>query len=178
MATPDAGVGEDAAKPDYAVAVDFLLAISAVQKGAAVLLFTGLLAPAIGFGLKRAFGDWGSYGGGPFSILREAPSRSGAQPQGPVDPAIQAAEVRQMLAAKDERLRRRGEAGLDVEAEAERLLAEAADAAGAGGADEELRAEVRQLVVRRNERRLRQGLAPLDVEAETERQLADFVGSR
>jgi hypothetical protein len=158
--------------------MDPVLALSAVQKGAALLLFTGLLAPLIGFVLKRAVGGWGSYGGGPFSILNEDPARRSAAPQGPVDPAIQAAEVRQMLAAKDERLRRRGQAGLDVEAEADRLLAEASADAAAQDADEELRAEVRQLVVLRNERRLRQGLEPLDIEAETERQLADFVGSR
>jgi hypothetical protein len=135
--------------------MSLVLALSAVQKGAALLAFTGLVAPAIGFALKRAVGGWGSYGGGPFSILNEDPGRGGGGPQGPVDPAIQAAEVRQMLAAKDERLRRRGEPGLDVEAEAERLLAEAAADAAAGDGDEELRAEVRQLVVLRNERRRR-----------------------
>jgi hypothetical protein len=155
-----------------------VLAMSAVQKGAAVLVFTGLLAPLIGFALKRAVGGWSAYGGGPFAILNEAPARRGSGPQPPVDPAIQAAEVRQMLAAKAERQRRRGEDALDVEAETERLLAAAAEAAGPAGADEELRAEVRQLVVIRNERRRREGLEPLDVEAETERELADFVGSR
>ncbi len=151
--------------------MDLVLAFSAVQKGAAALLFTGVLAPLVGFVLKKAVGGWSGYGGGPFSILSEAPARRGGGPQAPVDPAIQAAEVRQLLAAKDERLRRRGEPGLDVEAEAERLLAEAATEAG-GEADEELRAEVRQLVVIRNERRRRQGLESLDVEAETERELA------
>jgi hypothetical protein len=178
-AGPRAGTDDAFARRSegYALPVDLVLALSAVQKGAALLAFTGLLAPAIGFALKRAVGGWSSYGGGPFSILSEAPERRGGAPQGPVDPAIQAAEVRQMLAAKDERLRRRGKPGLDVEAEAERLLAAAAESA-AGGADEELRAEVRQLVVLRNERRMRQGLEPLDVEAETERELADFVGSR
>ncbi len=157
--------------------MDFVLALTAVQKGAAVLAFTGLLAPVIGFGLKRVAGGWGSYGGGPFSILSEAPARRDSGPAAPVDPAIQAAEVRQLLTAKAERQRRRGEPGLDVEAETARLLAEARDAGGAG-ADDELRAEVRQLVVIRNERRRRQGLEALDVEAETERQIADLVGSR
>lgn len=155
--------------------MDPLLAISALQKGAAVLLFTGVLAPLVGFVLKRAVGGWSSYGGGPFAILNEAPARRSGGPAQPVDPAIQAAEVRQMLAAKAERQRQRGEPALDVEAEAERLLAAAGEVPGA---DEELRAEVRQLVVMRNERRRRQGLEPLDVEAETDRQLADFVGSR
>jgi hypothetical protein len=157
--------------------VALVLAISAVQKGAAVLVFTGLLAPLIGFALKRALGGWSAYGSGPFAILNEAPTRRSSAPQAPVDPAIQAAEVRQMLAAKAERQRRRGEDALDVEAETERLLAAATETGGPAGADEELRAEVRQLVAIRNERRRREGLEPLDVEAETERELADFVGS-
>ncbi len=84
-----------------------------------------------------------------------------------------------MLVAKSERLKRRGEAPIDVETETTRLLAPAAEAPAAGARqDAELRAEVRQLVMTRNERRMRRGLEPLDVEAETERQLADFVGSR
>jgi hypothetical protein len=174
MATPYAGGGGGAGYPSH---VDPVFALSALQKGLAVLAFTGLVAPLVGLVLRRAAGGWGSYGGGPFSILSEAPERRGGSgPQVPVDPAIQAAEVRQMLAAKAERQRRRGEPELDVEAESERLLAAAASAAP--DVDEELRAEVRQLVVRRNERRQREGLEPLAVEAETERQLADFVGSR
>ncbi|HEY1853254.1 MAG TPA: hypothetical protein VGG40_01590 [Solirubrobacterales bacterium] len=158
--------------------MELALALTAVQKAAAVLAVTGIVGPAIGFALKRAVGGWSAYGSGPFSILTESSSRRDPAPQGPVDPAIQAAEVRQMLAAKDERLRRRGEPGLDVEAEAERLLAAAAENATGGDGGEELRAEVRQLVVLRNERRLRQGLEPLDVEAETERELADLLRSR
>jgi hypothetical protein len=94
-----------------------------------------------------------------------------------VDPAIQAAEVRQMLEAKSQRLQARGAAPLDVEAEAERLLAAAERPPATEGVGAELRAEVRQLVVVRNDRRLREGLEPLDVEAETERQLADLIGS-
>ena len=153
------------------------LALSALQKGATILLFTGVLAPLVGLLLKRVGGGWETMGGGPFSILNEAPQRSagGATPK--VDPAIQAAEVRQMLEAKAERRRQRGEAPIDVEAETQRLLAAAEQPRGEEAMDAELRAEVRQLVIARNERRLRQGLEPLDVEAETERQLEDFVGS-
>jgi hypothetical protein len=151
------------------------IALSALQKGAAVLLFTGVAAPLIGLLLRRVGGGWETMGGGPFAILDERPQKRGGG--GGVDPAIQAAEVRQMLEAKSERRRARGEAPLDVEAEAKRLLAAAARPRGAEAMDEELRAEVRQLVVARNERRLRKGLEPLDVEAETERQLGDFIGS-
>ncbi|HVD86549.1 MAG TPA: hypothetical protein VNB59_04000 [Solirubrobacterales bacterium] len=159
--------------------MDLALALTAVQKGAALLLFTGVAAPLIGLVLRRVGGGWEALGRGPFAILNEQPQRSSAAAPGPpADPAIQAAEVRQMLEAKSERRRRRGEAPLDVEAEAERLLTAAEQPRGQEAIDAELRAEVRQLVVARNERRLRQGLEPLDVEAETNRQLADLVGSR
>jgi hypothetical protein len=158
--------------------MDLPTALTALQKGGAVLIFTGVAAPLIGLLLKRVGGGWETMGGGPFAILNEPASRSpstrGAEK---LDPAIQAAEVRQMLEAKSERRRQRGEAPLDVEAEAERLLAAAEAPRGADTIDAELRAEVRRLVIARNERRLRQGLEPLDVEAETEKQLADLVGS-
>jgi hypothetical protein len=149
------------------------MALSVGEKAAAVLVFTGVVAPAIGFGLKRLTGGWDSYGGGAFAILRDQPTRKGA-PQ-PVDPAIQAAEVRQMLIAKAERQKVRGEPVLDVEAESAKLLAAAAEGVPAAH-DQELRAEVRQLVVARNERRRRAGLEPLDVATETERRLAELDG--
>ena len=158
--------------------MDLPLALSALQKGAAVLLFTGVAAPVIGLLLKRVGGGWETMGGGPFAILNEAPRKgSAAGPAQTVDPAIQAAEVRQMLEAKSQRQEQRGEPPLDVEAEAERLLVEADRPRGAEGMDAELRAEVRQLVVARNQRRMREGLEPLDVEAETEKQLDDLIGS-
>jgi hypothetical protein len=157
--------------------MDLPLALSAVQKGAVLLLFTGVAGPLIGYVLKRVGGDWSMLGGGPFAILNEAPASRRPGATAPLDPAIQAAEVRQMLEAKSERQRQRGEAPLDIAAETERLLAAAERPRGQEAIDAELRAEVRQLVVVRNERRLRQGLEPLDVEAETDRQLADFVGS-
>jgi hypothetical protein len=87
------------------------------------------------------------------------------------DRAEQEQEVRQMLAARNERLVRRGESPLDVEAEVRRLMAEIDvpkehDAA--------LLAEVRQMVLARNERRARQGLPGLDVEEEVARTLAEL----
>jgi hypothetical protein len=158
--------------------MDLPLALSALQKGAAVLAFTGLAAPLVGLVLKRVAGGWETMGGGPFAILETRPEQRGPNaPPPPVDPAMQAAEVRQMLQAKAERQRERGERPLDVEAEAERLLASAERPRGQDAIDAELRAEVRQLVVARNERRMREGREPLDVEAETEKQLADFIGS-
>ncbi len=159
--------------------MDPLLAISPSGKCAVVLLFTGVAAPMAGLLLRRIAGGWDSIGGGPFAIEQRLPPvrRRLGHPAPAVDPAIQAAEVRQMLKAKSERRQRRGEAAIDVEAEAGRLLAAAAEPSAAARQDAELRAEVRQLVVTRNERRMRRGLEPLDVEAETERQLADFIGS-
>jgi hypothetical protein len=161
--------------------VDPVLAISVSEKCAAVLLFTGVAAPIAGLLFRRVAGSWDSIGKGPFAIEAELPlvPRYLAQPGRSVDPAIRAAEVRQMLQAKSERQKRRGETPIDIDAETTRLLAPADDTSGTGGGqDAELRAEVRQLVVSRNERRMRKGLSPLDVEAETERQLADFIGSR
>jgi hypothetical protein len=73
-------------------------------------------------------------------------------------------EIRQLLAARNERRARRGEPPLDIEDELRRLTATA-------DVDPALRAEVRQLVVARNERRLRQGKKPLDVDAEVEREI-------
>lgn len=158
--------------------MDLPLALSALQKGGLVLVFTGVAAPLVGLLLRRVASGWETMGGGPFAILETRPEQRGPNaPPPPVDPAMQAAEVRQMLQAKAERQRDRGERPLDVEAETERLLESAEAPRGKAAIDAELRAEVRQLVVARNERRMREGREPLDVEAETEMQLADFIGS-
>ncbi|HEU5062893.1 MAG TPA: hypothetical protein VFT79_07050 [Solirubrobacterales bacterium] len=153
------------------------LALTATEKGAILLVISGIAAPIAGYLFHRSAESWRSFGKGAFSIGDEAPPPRPGAPQPPIDPAIQAAEVRQMLEAKSLRRQQRGEAPLDVEAETERLIAEAERPRGAEAVDAELRAEVRQLVVARNERRLREGREPLNVEAETERQLADFIGS-
>ena len=160
--------------------MDLALAMSAVQKCATLLLFTGVAAPLIGALFWRVGGGWDSIGKGPLAIDQDLPLPSYMRsPERAIDPAIQAAEVRQMLRAKAERLQRRGENPIDVDAEAARLLANGSPEADPAAKQEAtLRKEVRQLVVSRNDRRLRQGLEPLDVEAETERQLADFIGSR
>jgi hypothetical protein len=137
----------------------------------AIVVVTLLLA---GVAFSRSESAWSSIGRGPLSIDDQAPPS--AAPTGSpteLDRAAQAAEVRQMLEARAERARLRGEKPVDVEAEAARLLSGVGTAADL---DDELRAEVRQLVVARNERRARQGLEPLDVAAETERQLADLAG--
>jgi hypothetical protein len=154
-------------------------AFLAVDAGSVLILITLLVTPIAAIVFARSGPAWQSIGKGPLAIEPQAPEaadRDGAP--APLDELAQAAEVRQMLAARAERQRRRGEPPVNVEAEAERLLA----GSGAPSADEamaaELRAEVRQLVLARNERRRRAGLHPLNVEAETERQLQDLVGSR
>jgi hypothetical protein len=76
-------------------------------------------------------------------------------------------EIRQLLEARNERRKRRGEPPLDVERELSRLTATQVDGA--------LRAEIRELVVARNHRRVRAGKPPLDVEAEVAREIGQLT---
>jgi hypothetical protein len=100
--------------------------------------------------------------------LRDGSDRppGGTPPSGPAFMRERDDEIRQMLAARNERRVRRGEEPLDLDAELARLTAPAIDPA--------LREEIRQLVLARNSRRARQGKEPLDVEAEIERQVRDL----
>jgi hypothetical protein len=110
-------------------------------------------------GISREGDYGGGYGGDP------------PPPDSAAGRAEREQEIRQMLSARSERLVRRGEPALDVEAELARLLAhEQAPARPDAG----LVAEVRQLVAARNERRIRQGLQPLDVDAEITRTLEEL----
>ncbi|MGH2875977.1 MAG: hypothetical protein ACRDNJ_12600, partial [Solirubrobacteraceae bacterium] len=88
-------------------------------------------------------------------------------------------EIRQLLAARNARRRRRGEPELDPERELARLaggdVSPGADAPREPPAvDDELRSEIRSLVIARNLRRARRGEPPLDVDAEVVRQVADL----
>jgi hypothetical protein len=113
----------------------------------------------IGQGGMYKEGDPGGGGGG--AVLLDSPAAR----------AEQEAEIRQMLAARNERLLRRGEPALDIDAEVARLLsAEQQPRTHDAGLVE----EVRQLVVARNERRLRQGMSALDVDSEVARTLAEL----
>jgi hypothetical protein len=78
------------------------------------------------------------------------------------------AEIRQLLEARNERRRRRGEPTVDVEAELARL--------SAPQIDDELRSEIRDLVIARNHRRVRAGKEPLDVETEIAREIQSLSG--
>jgi hypothetical protein len=100
--------------------------------------------------------------------LRDGSDRpeSGPAPSGSVSILERDEEMRQMLAARNERRLRQGREPLDLAAELARLTAPAVDPA--------LREEIRQLVLARNFRRARQGKEPLDVEAEIERQIRDL----
>jgi len=144
-----------------------------IDSGTVLVLIALGAIPFAAFSFSRVGEVYGSIGKGGFGMERDQPvGGRGAGAPARVDPAIQAAEVRQMLEARASRRQRRGEAPIDVEKEARRLLASDEGAADAQARiDAELRAEVRQLMISRNERRLHKGLEPLDVEAETRRQL-------
>ncbi|MEA2364433.1 MAG: hypothetical protein QOD71_3578 [Thermoleophilaceae bacterium] len=119
-----------------------------------------LVAAASYWGTGRIYSGLGREGG--LDMTREPPAQaSGAEVQ---------EEIRQMLEAKSERRRARGEPALDVDAELAELTRSSV------GGDPALREEIRQLVVARNERRMRQGKEPLDVEAEIGRQLQALEG--
>ncbi len=92
-------------------------------------------------------------------------------PDSPAELAEREQEIRQMLSARSERLVRRGQPALDIDAEVARLL----EPTGERGAhDAGLVQEVRQLVLARNERRVRQGQEPLDVDAAVAQTLAEL----
>jgi hypothetical protein len=110
-------------------------------------------------------------GKGQFAMEEDFPQSS----QGPVhafSAEVREEEIRQMIQARSDRGVARGKQALDVDAEVEKLLADAP--APTLGADRALRDEVRQLVIARNERRQRQGKKALDVEKEIERQLREL----
>jgi hypothetical protein len=104
---------------------------------------------------------WEEFGKGGLVMDHEAPR--GPRPGSAAANLERDTEIRQMLEARNERLRRRGEAPIDVEHELARLTAPQIDP--------ELRAEIRDLVVARNHRRERAGKPSLDVDAEVEREI-------
>ena len=149
------------------------LALSDVGSGMIILLIALVVLPIAAIAFAGSGKALKTLGKGRWAIEQELPARRPMTAPQPLNKAVQAAEVRQMLEAKSYRREQRGESPLDVEAEMKRLL-ETDQSAPPPGVDKELREEVRQLVVARNERRMRQGKDPLDVEAEINRQLADL----
>lgn len=102
--------------------------------------------------------------------LGSAPTKGALASHPELERAEREQEIRQMLQARSERLVRRGEPALDIDAEVAKLTAPQASTHHDPGIAE----EVLQLVVARNERRERQGLEPLDIEAEVARTLAEL----
>ncbi len=134
-----------------------------------IVLVVALIAAAILF--TRSGKALRDLGGGKWAIDREDRSET-SEPVGPeLDPEARE-EVRQMVEARDYRLRRRGADGIDVEAEVIRLTSVEQDPDGRVAA---WTVEIRQLVVANNERRKRRGEPPLDVEAEVARRLAEWT---
>jgi hypothetical protein len=137
--------------------------------GTAALLLIVVVAGLLTGAGTSAYDQIGAGG-----ISREGDYAGAAPPPAPDSPAAQAErerEIRQMLVARSERLVRRGQPALDVDAELTRLLdGERETRPSDGGLVEEVRA----LVLARNERRVRQGQEPLDVEREVARTLAEL----
>jgi hypothetical protein len=103
----------------------------AIDSGTVLVLITLIAVPFAAFSFARAGEAYRSIGKGALAIDQDLPlPRYLEGPEQAVDPAVQAAEVRQMLEAKAKRMERRGEAPIDVEAEAARLLAPARDVGG------------------------------------------------
>jgi hypothetical protein len=131
-----------------------------------VIAVAAIVAVASLSGRKRLYENIGR---GAMSMHHDRLRGGGGPPAGSAAATAERdEEIRQLVAARNERRIRRGEPALDVEAELARLTAPAIDPA--------LEAEVRSLVIARNERRARAGREPLDVNAEVARQLAELGG--
>jgi hypothetical protein len=114
-------------------------------------------------------------GQGGLSHGGDAPGWASAPaPDSPAGRAEREREVRQLLEARSERLVRKGQPALDIDAEVAKLLEPQPRAQDAGLEDAGLEREVRQLVTAKNERRERRGEEPLDVDAEIQRTLQEL----
>jgi hypothetical protein len=135
--------------------------------GTVVLVVCGVGVAGAVAALLLGRRTWDDYGRNHLVLDSE---RTGPRPSaGPaITPGERDEEIRQMLEARNARLRRRGQPEVDVEQELARLSAPAVD--------DELRAEIRDLVIARNHRRARRGEPALDVETEIERQIAALSG--
>ena len=111
---------------------------------------------------------WEDFGKGQFVMDRDSAGHSQQDSGGAA--AERDSEIRQMLAARNERRARRGEPPIDIEQELARLTT------ATPALDPALREEIRQLVVARNHRRVRAGKPPLDIESEIEREIAGLSG--
>jgi hypothetical protein len=150
--------------------------LGSVDFGTVIWIVVLVIAPIAAILFAGAFGLLEQLGRGGMA-LEEVPQRPAPLANSPAARAEREADIRQLVQARHDRSVARGEAGIDVEAEVERLMAlDPALEPESDQQDAALREEVRQLVIARNERRLRQGKQPLDVEAEIERQLQSLGG--
>jgi hypothetical protein len=101
--------------------VELAAAISAGDKGALVLLLTGVAAPIVGLLLRRVSGGWESIGKGPLAMAPPPPDAEDPRTPAPDDPLLRV-EVRQLVVASNVRRQQRGMEPLDVEAETRRRL--------------------------------------------------------
>jgi hypothetical protein len=138
----------------------------------AILVVVALIATLNGGNLGKAYDDIGEGG----LSLGDGTMPPEPYPDSPAARREREAEIRQMLQARSERMVRRGEAPLDIDAELRRLQEEPPqeDVVGVHRHDPSLVEEIRQLVTARNERRVRRGEEPLDVESEVARTLAEL----
>jgi hypothetical protein len=161
-----------------------MLALALIENGLSFAVFGAValsILMSIAFLLTRGGGSSAYDRIGEGGISREGDYGAGAPSPAPDSPAGRAEreqEIRQMLNARSERLVRKGQPALDVDAELARLLAASPDGLGNEQStrtrDAGLVEEVRQLVIARNERRIRQGQEPLDVERELTRTLEEL----
>jgi hypothetical protein len=140
-----------------------------VQEAFGIVIFAVVIVAAIVAALtfaisRRAYDDIGR---GAFAMRDEVP-KPAPPPSSPAALRERDEEIRQMVEARNEHRKRKGQPPVDVESEIRRLTAPTVDPG--------LREEIRQLVVARNERRQRRGQPPLDVDAEVERQIAELKG--
>lgn len=134
----------------------------------ALFVLVGVLSWLAGGSVYDEIGEGGlSSGTGAGGTIAPPP------PGSPAEQAEREQEIREMLQARSDRLVRRGEQALDIDAEVARL-ARPGGGPSSGKRDAALVEEVRQLVTARNERRVRRGEQPLDVDAEVQRTLAEL----
>jgi hypothetical protein len=145
-----------------------------VDFGTVIWILVLVVAPVAAILFAGAFGILEQLGRGGMA-LEEAPRRPAPLPNSPAARAEREADIRQLVQARHDRSLARGESGIDVDAEVDRLMAlDPALEPESDQQDAALREEVRQLVIARNERRLARGEEPLDVETEVDRQLRDL----
>jgi hypothetical protein len=146
-----------------------------VDFGTVIWIVVVVVAPLAAIVFAGAFGALDQLGRGGL-FVDDRPPRRTPVPNSPAARAEREADIRQLVQARSDRRRTRGEPALDVEGEVTRLME--LDPTAQPEEDQQdaaLRAEVRQLVIARNERRAARGQPPLDVEAEVERQLRDLA---